>query len=90
MLESVEQLQPDLVQGSEDLVGADAWTVSGSRVTGGYWDTFQEMVWMSWVEEVCERRVWPHGWRWWTKTRRKKKKKREFWRLKIHEENLLS
>lgn len=45
---------------SEGLVGVVAWMVSDSRVTDGCWDTSQETVWPSWVEEGCARRVWLH------------------------------
>lgn len=45
---------------SGGLVGVVAWKGSGSRVNDGCWDTSQETVWPSWVEEACERRVWPH------------------------------
>lgn len=75
-------LQPGSAQGSEGLVGATAWTGSGNRATDGWSDTSPEMAWGSWVEEACERRVWPHERRWWMK---RKKKRREFWVRKIHE-----
>lgn len=80
-------LQPGLAQGSGGSAGAAAWTGSGSKVTVGCWDTSPEMAWASWVEEGCERRVWPRVRTWLTKM--KKKKRREFWMRKIHEENPL-
>lgn len=45
---------------SVGLVGAAAWTGSGSRATGGCWGTSLETGLASWVEEACVRRVWPH------------------------------
>lgn len=53
-------LPPGSVWVSEGLAGAAAWKGSGSRVTDGCWDTSLEMELASWVEEGCERRVWPH------------------------------
>lgn len=87
MLGSGVPLLPGSVPGSEGWAGATAWTGSGSKVTDGCWDTSPETAWVSWVEEGCERRVWPRVRRWWMQKR--KKKRREFWMRKIHEESPL-
>lgn len=78
--------RPGLAQGSGGLAGAGAWTGSGSRVTDGWWDTTLETAWASLAEEECERKVWLHEKRWWTKRR---KRRVEFWTMTIHEESLL-
>lgn len=87
MLGNVVLPQLDLEQGLEGSVDVVVWMESGNRVTDGCWGTIQEMAWMSWVEEGCGRRAWPHERMW--RMKKRKIKRMESWMLRSHEESPL-